>query len=363
MLLQFIDNSDILKGLVKELNSNGLCQHEQSVQSTPPFLSIINSDILDPMQILEWLDTVLQRVKPDDCYSYVQESKKFITPLAMLIGCMDDVIRKYEGLSMRQKWQTPDFPLSLVQRLVMSGSAVNAITIPINGSANARKRKGSKAQSNVAKMKKTIHPLTYAKDDINDWDNEMFWKQILEYFVKQGTVMNSEVRPCLTLTAKALSVLTQMGALKPENIPFKKVYEEMRGMVTSEDEEDAENDIMFDIIMFDEFKVYTAALVEELGPAIITDRKSKLFSNGFRSIMPEKFKNASSLKVLSRRAVRKSLAVACRSHNKMNMNSLIDRIPNDCLPRHLKEDFLKLIDFNVTVHRIQSENADFEIAE
>ena len=361
-LKAFMENPQVLNGLVQELNTNGFCRHDEAA-STPPFISIINSEALTPKQILQWLDYALQKVKPDLCYSRDHDTKKFFTPLAMLIRCMGDIIISFHGEDIESKEEAPDFPFRLVHKLVMGGSDVNGYIMP---SKKKRKRKNRYNKARPEIVRKTVHPLTHARDDIFTWNNEdSVWKKILEYFVEEGAVLDAKVDkpPFLTLTARGLSLLTELGALKPETIPYKQVYEDMKSRVR-DDEDEFEDDMMFEWYnMFDEFMVYTGALLEELGPGIITKEKNKAIAHDLHALMPEKMRNAPSLQVLSRRVIRESIVKATQDNSIKNMNTLIDGIADDALPRHLKQSFLKMSGLHKIVERVEAENLEFGIEE
>ena len=74
-----------------------------------------------------------------------------------------------------------------------------------------------------------------------------------------------------------------------------------------------------------------------------------------RAIMPEKFRSSPSLKLLSRHAVRKSIAEAKNNKLKRNMNSLIDSFPEDSMPRHLKQKYLKMSETHKAVSNVEAE--------
>ena len=115
--------------------------------------------------------------------------------------------------------------------------------------------------------------------------------------------------------------------------------------------------------MFDEFMVYTGALLEELGPGIITKEKNKAIAHDLHALMPEKMRNAPSLQVLSRRVIRESIVKATQDNSIKNMNTLIDGIADDALPRHLKQSFLKMSGLHKIVERVEAENLEFGIEE
>ena len=366
MLKVFLENRDVMKALINELNNSSFCGNSDGVYWPPPFLSIINSVVLSPKQILQWVDCVMEKVKPDECYIRDLETEKFMTPLALLIRCMSEVIDSFEGESAENKQEASDFPFELVRKLIVGGSDVNGYKISTTNFSMKKIKTGRVCPYQILRLKaakkeqKTIHPLTYAKDSIYDWRSieESTWKKILEYFVRSGVVLdiNEDKPPFLTLTARALTLLTQHGVLKPETIPFKDIYLEMRNKVKIFHIEDGHIDLEIDVqeIMniFDEFMVYTGSLILELGPGILASKRNVHMTQDLKEIMPEKFKNAPSLKVLCRHAVREAIALAKKDHSKLNMNYLIDCLPDDAIPRHLREDYLKMERLNSAVEKV-----------
>ena len=58
------------------------------------------------------------------------------------------------------------------------------------------------------------------------------------------------------------------------------------------------------------------------------------------------------LKVLCRHGVRETIALAKKDHSKLNMNYLIDCLPDDAIPRQLREDYLKMEGLNSAVEKV-----------
>ena len=359
-LKAFMENAEVLTALLQELNSKGFCCRDD-IQSIPPFISIINSSVLSPREILEWLDYVLQKVKPDECFIRDQETRKYISPLAMLIKCMGDIIVSFDGESSCNKLEAPEFPFTLVQKLVTGGSDVNGFIIAVFNAEPAWKKLRSGRFRETQREEKTVHPLTYAQDNIYDWGiDDCYWKKTLLYLAKAGSVLNTEVDkpPYLTLTARALALLTEQGVLKPETIPFNQIYEEMKCKVRSAQAnqmDEFEDDPQEMMNLFEEFLVYTGALIDELGPGIIANDNNTMMMRDMKSLMPGKFQNAPTLKILSRHSIRNSIANASKESLKRNMNTMIDHIPSGDLPRPLKEQYLKMNETHKTVDQVEAE--------
>ena len=106
---------------------------------------------------------------------------------------------------------------------------------------------------------------------------------------------------------------------------------------------------------FDEFFVYIGALIDELGPSVITRHNNSQMNCDVRALMPEKFRTVPSLKLLSRRAVRESISGAKKCNLKRNMNSLIDSFPEDSMPQNLKQKFLKMSETHKTVSKVEAQ--------
>ena len=153
----------------------------------------------------------------------------------MLIGQLGNVISSFVNESAQDKAEVPDFPFLLVKKLVEGGSDVNSHVLhkPIQ-----RKRRKCGSYRRLASVKKedmTLHPLTFARDNIYIWNDHegAFWKKTLNYMAQQGTMFDHSVDrpPYLSLTARALALLTEHGALQPEVIQFNEIYYEMKSHI------------------------------------------------------------------------------------------------------------------------------------
>ena len=362
ILEAFLETPKILDNLVNSLNSESFSCNGDN-QWTPPFLSIISSEMLTPKQKLEWIDYVMEKVQPDTCYIRDHVSKQCLTPLTMLVRQLGKVISSFEHESARDKKEVPYFPFQLVRKFVEGGSNVNSHVISKNESIQRKRRKCGKYRrsTNDKKEDKTLHPLTFARDNIYIWNDHegAIWKKTLNYLVEQGTLFdnNTDRPPYLSLTARALALLTESGVLLPEFIPFNEIYQEMKSQirkVSHGDDNGDEVDPQDLMNHFDEFFVYIGALIDELGPGIIAKHNSQMLCD-IKAIMPEKFRSAPSLKLLSRHAVRKSITEAKNNKLKRNMNSLIDCFPEDSMPRHLKQKYLKMSETHKAVSNVEAE--------
>ena len=335
---------DLVKDLIRrQLISSGI-----SCLDLPPFMALLKSRTRSATEKLEWLDYLLLKFKPNNCYFWPYRwghhneggyrKLRYCTPLARVLEHFGIIVAQTEN-------EFPDFGYQVVKKLVDHGSSLSPVA----------------THSRQQRVEKTSHPFSSVADVLlkhgHVFDETEVGRKTLSFLCQQGATLSDQqcrklIKSLISNKSRgsrlsSLSILTEKGVIAPELVNFGDLFQGRFHMLN--------------VLSQESFLIYTKALGEELGTAVIG--KCKYFDSVKESIrhLLLDFHNPPSLELIARHAVRKQILTVGKERSAMdqessnvNINTLTAKIGNGEIPPHLK-DSLMLKDFRAKVERIRQE--------